>query len=148
MYTLQGKTQSTHYTLSTLDPCMVPDHTSHMVRIGNYSLVPTRLKQAPTPGRNLGDQRQTDPIVTFSHLILHPSRQSSSWGERFQPSGYTATSAYCAHIPAYDQYVQCFLMGANPSVLNRHRRGLQPWRCRSSTSHFLTFSNYSPPLST
>jgi hypothetical protein len=35
--------------------------------------------------------------------------------------------------PACDMYVQYLLAGANPSVLNRHRRGLQPWRCRLAT---------------
>jgi hypothetical protein len=29
--------------------------------------------------------------------------------------------------------------GANPSVLNRHRRGLQPWKCRLTTYHSPTF---------
>jgi hypothetical protein len=40
---------------------------------------------------------------------------------------------------ACDQNVQYLLVGANPSVLNRHRWGLQPWRCRLSTYHSLTF---------
>jgi hypothetical protein len=35
---------------------------------------------------------------------------------------------------ACDQYVQYFLEGINLSVLNRPRWGLQPWRCRLSTS--------------
>jgi hypothetical protein len=37
-------------------------------------------------------------------------------------------------FPAYDQYVQYLLTGANPLVLNRHRRGLQSLRCRLSTT--------------
>jgi hypothetical protein len=41
--------------------------------------------------------------------------------------------------PACDQYVQYLLTGVNPSVLNRHKRGLQPWRYRLSTYHSLTF---------
>jgi hypothetical protein len=44
-----GVTRSTRHTLSTLNTCMVPDHTSHVVRVGNLPLVPTRSKQAPTP---------------------------------------------------------------------------------------------------
>jgi hypothetical protein len=47
----------------------------------------------------------------------------------------TGYKAYWAHIPACDRYVQYLLAGANPSVLNRHRRGLQPWRCWPSISH-------------
>jgi hypothetical protein len=34
--------------------------------------------------------------------------------------------------PACDRHVQYLLTGANPSVLNRHMWGLQPWRCRLS----------------
>jgi hypothetical protein len=34
-----------------------------------------------------------------------------------------------------DWYVQYLLAGANRMVLNRHRRGLQPWRCQLSTYH-------------
>jgi hypothetical protein len=74
IYTLHGKIRSTRHTLSTLNSCMVSDHTSHVVRVGNLSLVPTRMKQAPTPGRSLGDKRQTGPIIAFGHLILHPSQ--------------------------------------------------------------------------
>jgi hypothetical protein len=47
--------------------------------------------------------------------------------------------------PACDRYVQYLLAGANPSVLNRHRRRLQPWRCWLSTYHSLTFpTSYLP----
>jgi hypothetical protein len=47
--------------------------------------------------------------------------------------------------PAYDRYFQYLLVGANTSVLNRHRRGLQPWRCRLSTYHSSTFpTSYLP----
>jgi hypothetical protein len=41
--------------------------------------------------------------------------------------------------PACYQYVQYLLMGANPSVLNRHRQGLQPRRCWLATYHSPTF---------
>jgi hypothetical protein len=40
---------------------------------------------------------------------------------------------------ACDQYVQYLLTEANPSDLNRHSRGLQPWRCRLATYHSPTF---------
>jgi hypothetical protein len=41
--------------------------------------------------------------------------------------------------PACDRYIQYLLTGANPSVLNQHRQGLQPWRCRLATYHSPTF---------
>jgi hypothetical protein len=74
MYTLQGKTRSTHHMLFTLDLRRVPNHISHMDHVGNLSLVPMRLKHAPTPGRSLGDQRLTRSAVALGHLILPPSR--------------------------------------------------------------------------
>jgi hypothetical protein len=58
--------------LSTLDPRRVFDHTSHVVHIGNLSLVPKRTKHAPIPERSLGDQRQIGLTVTLGHLILPP----------------------------------------------------------------------------
>jgi hypothetical protein len=35
--------------------------------------------------------------------------------------------------PACDQYIQYLLTGVNPSVLNRHRRGLEPWSYQLAT---------------
>jgi hypothetical protein len=58
------------------------------------SLAPMKLKQAPTPGGSLGNQRQTDSAIILGGLILPPMRQAWSRGERFWPNGYTATSAY------------------------------------------------------
>jgi hypothetical protein len=52
---LTGETRSTLHTLSTLDSRRVPDHTSHVVHVGNLSLVTTRSKQTPTLGGSLGD---------------------------------------------------------------------------------------------
>jgi hypothetical protein len=45
MYTLQGKTRPTRQTPSTLDLCMVPDHTSHVIRVGQPF---TRLHEVET----------------------------------------------------------------------------------------------------
>jgi hypothetical protein len=122
-----------------LDPRRVPDHTSHVVHVGKLSLVPVRMNHATTPKRSLGDQRLTNPITALGHLILSPSWQPCSRGERFWPSGYTATLAYWAHISACDWYVQCLLTGANLLILHRHRWELQPWRCQLSTYHSPTF---------
>jgi hypothetical protein len=124
MYIMQGETRSTCHTLSTLDPHRVSNHISHVVHVGNLLLVPVRMKQTPTPERSLSDQRQTGPTVILGYLILHPSRQPLSRGERFQPSGYTGISTYWTHIPACDRYVQYLLTRVNSSVLNRHWGGL------------------------
>jgi hypothetical protein len=148
MYTLQGKIWSTCHMLSTLDSFMVTNHTSSMVHIGNLLLVPTRRKHAPTPGRSLGDRRQTGPAVIFGHLIPLP-HDSLGVGERGFGQVVTQLHQLIGPItPACDWYVQYLLTGTNPLVLNRHRRGLQPWRCWVSTHHSPTFLTNGPPLST
>jgi hypothetical protein len=50
--------------------------------------------------------------------------------------------------PACDQYLPYLLVGSKLSILNRHRWGLQPWRCRLAISHSPTFPTDDPPLST
>jgi hypothetical protein len=64
----------------------------------NLSLAPTKLKQAPTPGRSLDNQRQTGPAVVLGGIILPPMRQPWSRGETFRPNGCTVTLAYWTHI--------------------------------------------------
>jgi hypothetical protein len=130
MYTLQGKTRSTRHTLFTLDSRMVPDHTSLVVHVGNLLLVPTSTKHDPTPGRSLDDKdrlaRPSSRVTSF--FLPHDSLGVGEGG-----FGQVVTQLYqlTGHITlASDRYVQCLLMRANPSVLNRHRRGLQPYRCR------------------
>jgi hypothetical protein len=126
MYTLHGKTRSTRPMLSTLDSRMVLDHTSPVVCVGNLSLVLIRTKQTPTPGRILGDRRLTDPTIVLGHLIPLP-HDSLGVGER--GFGQVVTQIHQLIrpiIPACDRYVQYLLAGANPSVLNQYRRGLQP----------------------
>jgi hypothetical protein len=76
---------------------MILDYKSHMVRVGNLLLVPTSLKHGPTPGRSLGEQRQTGSTIALVHLIPPPSQQLWSRGKRIQPGGYIASLAYWAH---------------------------------------------------
>jgi hypothetical protein len=49
--------------------------------------------------------------------------------------------------PTCDRYVQYLLMRANRTVLNRHRRWLQPWRCRLATYPLPDLPNQLSPLS-
>jgi hypothetical protein len=55
-----------------------------------------------------------------------PLRQPWCRGERFRPRGAIATQLTGPITPACDRYIQYLLAAANPSALNRHRRGLQP----------------------
>jgi hypothetical protein len=89
----------------------------------NLSRSPHEVKEGPYTRKKSWQPKQTGPTVILGHLTLPPSRRPWSRGERFQPSGYTATSAYWAHIPACTRYVQYLLTEVNPSVLNWHRRG-------------------------
>jgi hypothetical protein len=103
------------------------------------------------------------PYVTTFHWLprsrnmpLHPEEvlttkdrltQPSSWvasfllpcdspgvGERSFGPMVTQLSQLTGPIsPACDRYVQYLLTGVNPLVLNRHRRGLQPWSYRLAT---------------
>jgi hypothetical protein len=112
MYTLQGKTRSTRHMLSTLDSHMVPDHTSLMFHVGNLSLVPTRMKQAPTPWRSLGD------LIPLPHDSLEV-------GEGGFSQEVTQLLQLTRPItPACDWYIQYLLTGANPLVVNQLRWGL------------------------
>jgi hypothetical protein len=75
---------------SNSSPCMSGVRFLWIVPIhGNLSLALTKSKQAPTPERSLGNQRQTDPVVVSGDLIPPPMRyhqhvidtfNTCSWG--------------------------------------------------------------------
>jgi hypothetical protein len=93
----------------------------------------SRAKELPT---QFTARRLTDPWV-YTQLLS----RASQWSRGHKPSSWRwPTTRFIGPIsPACDRYVQYLLTGANPSVLNRHRRGLQPCRCRFFTYHSLTF---------
>jgi hypothetical protein len=76
--------------------------------------------------------------------------QHSHWSSRLKPNIYwwQAIRLIGPISLASDRYVQYLLVGANPSVLNWHNQGLQPWRCWLTTSHSPTFPTNGPLLST
>jgi hypothetical protein len=67
--------------------------------------------------------------------------QASQWSRGCKPSSCRwPTIRLTGPISSKcDWYVQYLLTGANPSVHNQHRWGLQPWRCRFATYHSSTF---------
>jgi hypothetical protein len=113
------------------------------------------------------------PYVTTFHRLpqsrnrpLHPEEvlttedrlaQSLSWVASFlldgvEERGFGSMVTQLHQLtgpisPAYNQYVQYLLAGANPSVSNRHRRRLQPWRYRLATYPLLDLPNQLSPLS-
>jgi hypothetical protein len=149
MYTLQGKTrptrhvrlplQSTHAwrTLSVSSPhTWHPFTGSHEVETWPYTLeevlaTKDRLARPSSwmasfllPGDSPGvGERGFSPMVTQLHQLTGPIS------------------------PACDRYVQYLLAGVNRTVLNRHRRGIQPWRCRLATYPLPGLPNQLSPLS-
>jgi hypothetical protein len=106
------------------DPRRQPFASSHKDEIGSYTREKSWVTSFPVPHNSLGvGERGFSQVVTQLHQLTGPI------------------------TPACDQYVQYLLTGANPSVLNRHRWGLQSWRCRLSTHHSLTFLTDGPPFS-
>jgi hypothetical protein len=151
MYTLQGKTRPTRHvrfprqstyarrTLPVGSPGIWQPFMSHR-QSWKESLLPR--KRAPDTIHITLADRSTGPyLVSLSSQPLKQWRKSNICQQR-------ATRLTRVISPACNQYVQYFLTRVNPLVLNRHRRGLHPWRCRLSTHHSLTFWTDGPPLST
>ncbi len=85
----------------------------------------------------------TDPRVR-TQLLSH--KQPKSSGEKSTSVDNLTTRLTGPISPACDRYVQYLLVGANRTVLNRHRRGLQPWRCRLATYPLPDLPNQLSPL--
>jgi hypothetical protein len=72
----------------------------------NLSLAPTKSKHAPTPGGNLGNQRQTGPVVVLGDLIPPPMRPPWSRERGFGPMVTQLHHLTMPISPACDRYVQ------------------------------------------
>jgi hypothetical protein len=85
----------------------------------------------------------TDPWVHTQFLS-----QANQWSSKLKLSVclWRATRLVGPMSPACDRYIQYLLAGANPSVLNQHRRGLYSWWCRLFTYHSPTFPNDGLPF--
>jgi hypothetical protein len=81
-------------------------------------------------------RRLTDPWVRTQFLS-----RASQWSRGRKPGScrWPTTRLTEPISPPCDRYVQYLLAGTDPSVLNWHKRGLQPWRCWFATYHSLTF---------
>jgi hypothetical protein len=83
----------------------------------NLSLAPTKSKQDPTPGRSLGNQRQTSPTVVLGDIP--PPMQSPGVGERdFNPMVTQLHQLTGPISPTCDRYVQYLFTEANQIVLD------------------------------
>jgi hypothetical protein len=140
IYTMQGKTRSPRHTLFharfaygskpyiSCGPRRQPFASPHKDETSSYirrevlaiedrlARLSSWITSFPLPHDSLGvGDRGFSQVVIQLHQLIGPI------------------------TPAYDRYVQYLLMRTNPSVLNRHRRGLQPWRCQLTTLHSPTF---------
>jgi hypothetical protein len=150
MYTLQGKTQPTRHMLSTLSLHMVYDHT--YLTWSTYSNLSYNRQQIWTDPLHL---RRRAPDTIHSTTVIRSAgpysaslpQQPKNYGEKSSSYWQPTTRLTGPISPACDRYVQYLLTGANWTVLNRHRRGLQSWRCRLATYPLPDFPNQLSPLS-
>jgi hypothetical protein len=136
MYTLQGKTQPTHHMLSMLSPRMVHDHTYlTWSTYGNLSYSHQQIWTDPLHLRRRASDtiHSTTAIRSAGPYPAYLPQQAKSSGEKSSSCWQPTTRLIGPISPACDRYIQYLLAGANRTVLNWHRRGLQPWRCRLAT---------------
>jgi hypothetical protein len=150
MYTLQGKTRSTRHTLSTLSPRMVHNHT-YLTRSA-YSNLSYSYQQIWTdplhPRRRAPDTiHSTMTIWSAGSYPTSLPRQPKSSGEKSSSCWQPTTRLTGPISPTCDRYVQYLLARANRMVLNRHRWGLQPWRCPLAIYPLPDLPNQLSPLS-
>jgi hypothetical protein len=136
MYTLQGK------------PYQHATHIPHSVHVWSQTKCISRDQHIATFREviNSGGQSHCSwekglPTQSTARRLIDPwvHTQFLSWASHWS-SGAKATICWRQVTrlirpmsPTCDRYIEYLLTGANPSVLNRHMRGLQPWRCWLST---------------
>jgi hypothetical protein len=127
MYTLQRKTWPTCHTHLTLSPCMVPDHT-YLTRSthSNISRSHQKICTYPLPPRRRAPNIIHSSTAVWSAGLYQLLYHNSQWGsgEKTTFCWQPVTRLSGPISPAWDRYVQYWLAGTNPSILNRHRRRL------------------------
>jgi hypothetical protein len=128
---------------------------SSTIRISRDQRIAT-IHESPTDlDRSHYSQEKELPTQSTAHWLIDPwvytqfLSQANQWNSRLKLRFYRwQATRLTGHIsPAYNRYVQYLLAEANPSVLNRHRRGIQPWRRQLFTYHSPTFPTDGLPFS-
>jgi hypothetical protein len=151
MYTMQGKLDEHATRIQRLVRVWSQTrHISRGQRIATFHVVVNRFEPIHCPREEGLLTQPTAQWLTSQLVRTQLLSHNSPWGFGEKISFYwqLATRLTRSISSTCDQYVQYLLIGANPSVLNRHRRELQPWRCRLSTSHSPTFPTNDPPFFT
>jgi hypothetical protein len=149
MYTLQGKpdqhaTYAFHASPHTPGVCFMRAVSVH----GNLSWVFDRVEQVHC-SREEGPPTQSivrrwpihGSVPSFS-----PEPANEAVGTKASIYRRPATRLTRPITPVCDRYVQYLLAGANRTILNWHRQGLQSWRCRLCMHHSPTFSTSCLPF--
>jgi hypothetical protein len=153
MYIPQEKPDTHDTYASHASPCMSLVRFLRVVPVrGHLSRWLSRVGRILLLSRNNGSRHIPQQVGWPIHGSAHsfsPISVIEAIGESQSSVDERATHHFTGPIYlAYDQYVQYLLMGANPSVLNRHGQGIQPCRCQLSTSHSSSFPTDGLPLST
>jgi hypothetical protein len=122
-----------------LDLHRVSNPISHVVHVGNLSLVPTRMKQHLHSREVLVIQ---DRLARPSSWVTSFSLPHDSLGVEERDFGQVVTQLHYLTgpiSPACDRYIQYLLTGINPSVFNRHRWELPHRNLRIATALFQPF---------
>jgi hypothetical protein len=146
----ENPTNTTHMLPMPVYVCLAYASCGWSPYLATFHETPTDLdKSHCSRGKGLPTQftaRRLTDLWVHTQLLSwanqwSPGHKPSSW--RWPSTRFTGLIS-----PICDRYVQYLLMGANPLVINRHRRGLQPWRCRFITYPLPNLPNQLSPLST
>jgi hypothetical protein len=142
MYTQQGKTRPTCHTFFTLSPCMDIDHMYLMwSTYSNLSRAAGRFGRIPLLSRKKGFWHNPQHVGWLIYKFV-PSFSHKPTNEAVVLSQAPIDDKLLGLLDPYTSmrgYVQYLLAGGNLSIFNRHRRGLQPWRCWLPIYHSPTF---------
>jgi hypothetical protein len=115
------------------------------------------FREAPTDlGRSHGSREKGLPTQSTARRLTDTRVRTqllfwtSEWSRGHKPSSWRwPTTRFIGPISlTCDRYIQYLLTGANRTVLNRPRRGLQPWRYRLATYPLPDLPNQLSPFST
>jgi hypothetical protein len=141
----QHLTYSSHASPRTPDVCFL-----RVVPVrGNLSWVIDKVEQAHCSQEEglLTQSTARRWLIRGSVPSFSPEPANEEVGAKLSIYQRPATRLIGPISPVCDWYIQYLLAGANQTVLNRHRWGLQPWRCRLSTYHSPTFPTSCLPFS-
>jgi hypothetical protein len=135
---------------STNMTCMLPTHVHVRPAYASYGQSPyvaIFCEVFNSDRQNHHSQENGLPAQSPAHRLTDPwvHTQFLSQGRHWRNGGKAtlrrqpATRITRLISPACERYVQYLLTGDTPSILNRHRQGLQPWRCWLDTYHSPTF---------